>query len=84
MKTQWLFKVCHSKGVSHRHLSLAEPQRQAEDLEEMESFVGEEKEGCSRALTRGCWYREAVGRLTGSGASHVTSYGSTSGFSGWS
>lgn len=43
--------------------------RTLEELEGLESFPGEEKEGCSCALKGGCWHREAVGRLTRSGAS---------------
>jgi hypothetical protein len=55
-----------SKGVGHRHLCVAETQRQAE---QWEGFVAEgERLQC--ALTRGCW-GEAVGRLIGSGAPSV-------------
>lgn len=43
--------------------------RTLEELEGLDSFPGEEREGCSCALTGGCWHREAVGRLTRSGAS---------------
>lgn len=36
----YLFSLCHSKGISHHHLGLAEMQRQ---LEEWESFTGEKE-----------------------------------------
>lgn len=82
MKTQRLFKLCGSKGVSHHHLSLAEAQRQAEESEELESFIGRRGRLPVCPDSRSCWYREAVGRLTRSEASYVTSYRITSGFFG--
>lgn len=56
------------KNVSHHCLSLAETQRQAEDLE---SFILKKREGFRCAFIGGCLYRETVGGLTRSGAFYV-------------
>lgn len=61
-----LFRTC--TGVSHHHLCLADPQRQAV---EQESFIVERREGFRCALTRGCWHEEVVSKLRGTVAFSV-------------
>lgn len=68
MRTEAIYSVCCSNGVSLYHLPLAETQKQAG---EWESFSVKKREGSRCALFRGCWLGEAGGRLIRSRASHV-------------
>lgn len=79
MRTEAIYSVCCSQGVSLYHLPLAETQKQAG---EWESFSVKKREGSRCALIRGCWHGEAGGRLIRSRASR--DWGTYMAFCGWS